>query len=121
MKYINLIVFDKTRGYARLIRYYFEIIYDIQIWKGNNNDFLDENKINICFLFITRQEDLMSISYLAEKADMVFYAITFKDYKPIESFNHNDRFVYLDVELMKFNLVNEIKYKIMLHLEKHVS
>ena len=113
-----MIVFDKTRGYARLIKYYFGITFDIQVWKGNKSDFLDEKKLNICFLIISRQEDLMSISYLAAKANLVFYAITFKDDKLNESFNHNNSFVHLDILMIKSNLVHEIKDKIMLHIEK---
>lgn len=106
MSNMKFLVYDKAKGFSRLIKQYFSDKVEVKIFKGDDSDIYELNTLNVAFIQINSMDDLVPGMVLAHYSKYVFWSSSYKDVRKI--LNDKEGFIFLDMHLSRKEILMTI-------------
>lgn len=107
----NILVYDATKGFSRLINYYFKKKYTIVVCNNNKNlDNLNLSNFDTAFVIINRVEDLIFFIDIFSKVENVFFSSTMNEMN--QRMTSVYKLTVLDLSMNKDELIKWITFKL---------
>lgn len=106
----KFIVYDPSKGYSRIIKHYFNDVFDIEICRINKTIEIEPNYFEIAFVLINEYQDLVSFIDLNAKVNCVFCTTNLKDVELV--LKDIEKLIFIDFYLTKIDFINKIKESI---------
>lgn len=107
----NILVYDATKGFSRLIKYYFKNKHTIVICNYNKNlDNLNLSDFDTAFVVINRVEDFVIFIDIFSKVKNVFFSSTMNNLN--QRMTSVNQLTVLDLSMNKNELIKLITFKL---------